>query len=502
MSDVVENEVKVKKTKAAAKTPPPPLDPNGLILYSDAGVKPNPGFAGWGVHGYYYNLTEPKKGSGNPTAVPTLDGYVMKSSATTVKPIEVTPLVYVDGFGSVMPITNNAAEIVAATKAIQFAAERKIDKLTLFTDSDYVVKGVMERLDKWASTGWVKADGQPIANTTQWQEMYESLNVLKDKEIAYDLRWIKGHNGHLGNTIVDNYATIGRRLSASNIQKSKVALSPAEGYWSDPHERHPFIHHPCSYLTTAMASEVTGEYYLGNHGKDDDVVGKRDADGAYAYIQLTKQDDYIELLKRKTLELATRDDQLVMCRLDKLFERFTLARLNRFDDDCLYQPNPKFLSLNISEENEKDEPITTELNPPRIAQRAIDSLAMLKGLLLDWKDNPQTELVGTDITDLLYEVDSKGVTRLKACYTVGFTALDVVAKYGNKAEPKEINLSLAVGLDLPERNALKKLEKTKPRVTVITWRESDLAIRYATIVECQGDYGIWAAFYANLKYLK
>ena len=107
MSDVVENEVKVKKAKAAAKTPPPPLDPNGLILYSDAGVKPNPGFAGWGVHGYYYNLTEPKKGSGNPTAVPTLDGYVMKSSATTVKPIEVTPLVYVDGFGSVMPITGS-----------------------------------------------------------------------------------------------------------------------------------------------------------------------------------------------------------------------------------------------------------------------------------------------------------------------------------------------------------------------------------------------------------
>lgn len=489
------------KKKSKKKAPAAPLLPNGAVFYADAGAKPNPGFAGWGIHGYLYNTEPPKKGSGNALNLLTGAGYVTKVEAKLEKPIEVTPITYVDGFSALPNMTNNAGEVVAATKAMEIGLERDVKHITIRTDSKYVVVGATDYLPKWVNNNWVKADGQPVANTEFWKSMYDTMNKLKEKDITVNLEWIRGHNGNLGNCLADNYATIGRRLANENIVRGTVAYSPAEGYWNEVHERHPFIHHSCSYLTTAMAADITGEYYLGHHGKEDDLVGKRDADGAYAYVQLKEVDEYIELVKAKTRACATRDDNLILCRLDKLYEKSVLARLKYFGEDCLYRPNKKLLSLNISEEKFDEEPITTELNPPRIAVRAVESLNMLKGLLLDWRNNPNTELVATDITSLLYEKDEKGVNRLKACYTTGFTALPVKAHYGSPHNPQPVDLTLAVGLDLPERNSLKKLEKLNPTVKVITWREADKAIRYAGIVEAGGDYGIWAAFYSNLKYL-
>ena len=47
----------------------------GIILYTDGGVRPrNPGPGGWGLHGYTYQNTEPKKGTGNPEIVLTNAG--------------------------------------------------------------------------------------------------------------------------------------------------------------------------------------------------------------------------------------------------------------------------------------------------------------------------------------------------------------------------------------------------------------------------------------------
>ena len=35
----------------------------GVVIYSDGGARPNPGYGGWGIHGYLYkkndNITKP-----------------------------------------------------------------------------------------------------------------------------------------------------------------------------------------------------------------------------------------------------------------------------------------------------------------------------------------------------------------------------------------------------------------------------------------------------------
>ena len=486
-----------KKSKEVA-----PLIPEGIVFYADAGVKPNPGFGGWGIHGYVYSKTEPKKGSGNPYAVPTFEGYVMKSEAKNAKPVEITPMAYIDGLGSMPNITNNAGELIAAYQALRYTANLDVKEVKVITDSKYVVTGATEYLHKWQNNNWLKGDGTAPSNLEHWQNLSDALNALNDKKIAYQFEWIKGHNGHLGNTVVDKYATMGRMIALDRENHNSIVSSPAEGYWGEMHERHPFLHHPCSYLTTAMAASITGEYYLGFHGKEDEVVGKRKADGAYAYVILKEQDPLLELSKRRVLSYAERDDSLVMCLLDKLYERDTANRLMRFGEECLHRPNKRLLSLNIGEANSKEEPVVVELYPPRIAIRTIEALNMLKGLLLDWRDNKESELVSTDITDLFYEKDPKGVLRFKSQYAVGFTELKTKAKYRQGTQILDSDVTLTIGMDVPERNALKKLEKADPKITLVTWREGQQALRYATIVESQGNIGIWAGYYSNLIYLK
>lgn len=497
-----ETEIKSKK-KAQAE----PIKATGLVLYADAGTKPNPGFAGWGIHGYLYSSTPPKKGSGNPTALPTALGYVSKVDAKIEKPVEVTPMVYYDGIGSVPDqITNNAGEVRAAKNAMDAAInahkEHNIETVHLLTDSKYVVKGVQEYVHRWAQNGWVKADGMPISNLDDWKQLYESLNTLQEKGVRFETAWVRGHNGDVGNCLADQYATTGRRMSEGGVHKAIFAHSPADGYWGDQHERHPFINHPCSYMTTSMVKDITGEYYFGQHQKEDDTLGQRNADGAYSYVILKETDELIELIKDHVRKHALRDDILLMIRLTKLFERTTAARLKRFGVECLHRPRNDRLNFNISEEEHSKEPVVIEFNPPLIANRAVLALNVLKGLLLDWRDNPNTQIVGEDITSVLYEKDKKGDTKLSSVLGVGTTDIPVTLKYRQGEEIKEHDVKLCAGIDTPDRNALKRMEKLNPQVHVITWAESDQAFRYAVTIKCGEDLGIWAGYYSNLVYLK
>jgi hypothetical protein len=126
----------------------------------------------------------------------------------------------------------------------------------------------------------------------------------------------------------------------------------------------------------------------------------------------------------------------------------------------------------------------------------------LKGVMLDWKTNSSTRLSATDITSRLYTTDAKGAMALTKEFVPGFTTIKVPASYEQHGEGKGLtDVELTLGVDLPERNALKRIEELKPKVTLVTWREVG-AIRYATIIETADADGIWAGYYANLKFVK
>lgn len=484
--------VKVKKEKVAA----PVNNTDGMVIYADAGARPNPGFGGWGLHGYTYSINVPKKGSGNPTVKLTEDGYVEKKS--TVQ--EITPLSYVDAYGTIDHISNNGGEVRAASEGMAYAARFPIKKLTIFTDSAYVVKGVNEHLVKWKNNDWRKADGIEISNKLNWMNLDTNLANLANKDIQINVQWVKGHNDNQGNTLADKHATIGVLQSAGGVIRSQVETTAADGYWSGPDDRHPFISHRRCYFTTNKKFSTPGEYYLGNHGKDDELLGKRTADGTYAYVILDTPDPYIEVMRAKQLQVSNTEDAIIMARLDKLYELQARTDLLRFGEVVLHKTFPNRLDLHYVD-SLTTEPITRELNPPRIAIRAVEAVNALKGILLDWRDNKSTELVSTDLLEHIYEISEKGEYKLKDNFVSGFTDLQITALYSEGKQEKKIDISLVLGLDLPDRNALKKLEKHKPAVTLVTWKESDTTIRYATIIKTNDAIGIWAGYYSNFKFL-
>ncbi len=95
--------------------------------------------------------------------------------------------------------TNNRMELTAAIQALQ--AMREPCKIDLYTDSQYVQKGVTEWLASWKKHNWKKADKKLVKNADLWQAL--------DKEIHHHQikwHWIKGHSGHPENELVDSIA--------------------------------------------------------------------------------------------------------------------------------------------------------------------------------------------------------------------------------------------------------------------------------------------------------
>jgi len=508
-----------------AKTPTEEVTyTNSLVLYADAGVKPNPGSGGWGIHGYAYTTQPPKKGLGLKVVL-TPDGYQEKKAAakedfaTTTDELEqavdekkvsgkgsVTPVFFIDGYGSMPNISNNAGEVIAGYQAIDFAlrnhAAYDFENVKVLSDSEYFVVGSTSHLDRWSKNGWLRADGQPISNLEHWKRLSESLNGLREKGTNVSFQWVRGHNGDYGNTIVDEYATMGRRLAAQDIYKNDVNISADLKEYFEKPDSHPFFHHPTIFALTNSLNKFDGEYYSGSQEDEIALYGKRSADGAYAYLKVEKPVELIEYVKLKVFPFVKRDDQLLIINLNTLFNKANQRRIVMFGNDALYRPSPMKLDFCMSNERKAgDEPVVMEINPPLISKRAVDALNEMKGVLLDFLENKDTKVASIDITDILYEAGKKDELVLKKDVGSSILKLDVLCNYRTDSEVKEKKVSLTLGIDLPDRNSLKRIEKMKPKVSLITWKQSDKTFRYACTIQAGQDSGIWAGYYSNLVLL-
>jgi ribonuclease HI len=101
--------------------------------------------------------------------------------------------------GAEADTTNNRMELMAAIKAL--AALKEKCTIELYTDSQYVQKGISEWLPGWKERGWKNSRKKPIKNQDLWQAL--------DKETSrhhVTWHWVKGHSGHVENDRVDALA--------------------------------------------------------------------------------------------------------------------------------------------------------------------------------------------------------------------------------------------------------------------------------------------------------
>ncbi|HJU84625.1 MAG TPA: ribonuclease HI [Holophagaceae bacterium] len=105
-----------------------------------------------------------------------------------------------EGAGAERDTTNNRMELTAVIEGLRTLS--RACKVELWTDSQYVVKGINEWLPGWKRKQWRKADGHPVMNADLWQALDALLQVH-----AVRAHWVKGHAGHPENERVDRLAS-------------------------------------------------------------------------------------------------------------------------------------------------------------------------------------------------------------------------------------------------------------------------------------------------------
>jgi len=101
--------------------------------------------------------------------------------------------------GSEALTTNNRMELTAAIQAL--ATLKRGCDVALYTDSQYVRKGILEWMPQWKRRDWRTADKKPVKNVDLWQAL--------EREIArhkIEWHWVKGHAGVPGNEHADRLA--------------------------------------------------------------------------------------------------------------------------------------------------------------------------------------------------------------------------------------------------------------------------------------------------------
>lgn len=105
-------------------------------------------------------------------------------------------------FGGEAQTTNNRMELTAVIRALE--ALKQPSLVEVYTDSQYVQKGISEWVHDWKRRGWKTADKKPVKN----RELWETLDRLRGLH-RITWHWVRGHAGHPENERADALANRG-----------------------------------------------------------------------------------------------------------------------------------------------------------------------------------------------------------------------------------------------------------------------------------------------------
>lgn len=136
-----------------------------VTIYTDGACSGNPGPGGWGAVLYYGSVTK-------------------------------------ELYGGEKDTTNNRMELTAAVKAL--SALKYPCRVDLYTDSQYVKKGITEWITGWKEKNWRTADKKPVKNADLWQALEDAASI---HQVAW--HWVRGHDGNVHNERADALAVKG-----------------------------------------------------------------------------------------------------------------------------------------------------------------------------------------------------------------------------------------------------------------------------------------------------
>jgi ribonuclease HI len=151
-----------------------------LSIYTDGGCSGNPGPGGWAYAIVAFD------GTGTGQALSPMPGMLFPQETPQGKLI-------LEKWGGERMTTNNRMELLAAVLALEALIDLKLspDSVTVYTDSQYVQKGMTTWIDSWKRNGWRTSERKPVKN----QELWLRLDEL-GPQFGVTWRWVRGHAGN------------------------------------------------------------------------------------------------------------------------------------------------------------------------------------------------------------------------------------------------------------------------------------------------------------------
>lgn len=123
--------------------------------------------------------------------------------------------------GSEADTTNNRMELQGAIAGLRLVvASGQTEAVTVFTDSEYVRKGITQWIRGWKNKGWKTSQGKPVQN----QDLWESLDQLNSKMVLWE--YVPAHTGDRDNERCD---TIAKAFANGRSPTLKQALETLKG---------------------------------------------------------------------------------------------------------------------------------------------------------------------------------------------------------------------------------------------------------------------------------
>ncbi|MAH73998.1 MAG: ribonuclease HI [Cellvibrionales bacterium TMED49] len=113
-------------------------------------------------------------------------------------------------YGGVLETTNNRMELTAVIEGLK--ALKRYCRVTVVSDSNYVLQGVQKWLPNWKRCDWRRNSKTPVKNIDLWKKLDF---VMQGHEITW--QWVKGHSGHAENERADSLANLGIANLADEI---------------------------------------------------------------------------------------------------------------------------------------------------------------------------------------------------------------------------------------------------------------------------------------------
>lgn len=155
----------------------------GPVAYTDGSCLGNPGPGGWGIRLLHPGGTVEEFG------------------------------------GAVAHTTNNQMELQAAIAALEHLGH--LPKLTVCTDSRYVIDGLTKWLPNWRRRGWMTTTGTAVKNRDLWQRLAQ----LATSKVSW--QHVRGHSGDPNNERVDDIARAFARGGAPPLFHGRIG-DPAD----------------------------------------------------------------------------------------------------------------------------------------------------------------------------------------------------------------------------------------------------------------------------------